>query len=288
VNISDIATGEFPEALKGVDAIIHTASPLPSRASGDVILKGAVEGTTNIIRQAQKAGIKKLVVTSSIASVANPQRSFTDKDWNPVTKEDALKGSDMDTYSASKTLAEQALWEFAAQHKDLDITTLNPPFIYGPFAPGFSIPDLNYGALSTNAFIYGLLDPAGSYPGSPYYIDVRDVARAHVAALTSPPESSVGRKRMLIASPYDFNFQGIVELITAKRPELKNRLTTAKPPVFPSYKLPVDLKRVEDVLGIRMDSYKKWEDTILDTVDSLLELEQAWEAKGYNVMIPKA
>jgi nucleoside-diphosphate-sugar epimerase len=41
--------------------------------------QGAVEGTTNIIRQAQKAGIKKLVVTSSIASVANPQRSFTDK-----------------------------------------------------------------------------------------------------------------------------------------------------------------------------------------------------------------
>jgi hypothetical protein len=48
-------------------------------------------------------------------------------DWNPVTKEDALKGSDMDTYSASKTLAEQALWEFAAQHKDLDITTCKFP-----------------------------------------------------------------------------------------------------------------------------------------------------------------
>jgi nucleoside-diphosphate-sugar epimerase len=165
---------------------------------------------------------------------------------------------------------------------------VNPPFLYGPFAPGFSIPDLNYGALSTNAYIYRLLDPAGSYPGSPYYSDVRDVARAHVAALTSPPESSVGRKRILIASPYDFNFQGIVELIAANRPELKNRLVTAKPPVFPSYKLPVDLKRVEDVLGIKLDSYKKWEDTILDAVDSLVELEKDWKAKGYDVVIPKA
>jgi hypothetical protein len=39
VNISDIATGDFPEALKGVDAVIHTASPLPDRAPADVILK---------------------------------------------------------------------------------------------------------------------------------------------------------------------------------------------------------------------------------------------------------
>ncbi|KIM83315.1 hypothetical protein PILCRDRAFT_440081 [Piloderma croceum F 1598] len=288
VNISDIATGEFPEALEGVDAVIHTASPLPDKASKDVILEGAVNGTVNIIRQAQKAGIKRLIVTSSIASVSNPQKSFTDKDWNPLTREEALKGTDMATYSVSKTLAERALWDFAAQHKELDITTLNPPFFYGPFAPGFTIPELNYGALTTDAYIYRLLDPAGSYPSSPYYIDVRDVARAHVAALTSPPESSVGRKRLLIASPYDSNFQGVVELIAAKRPELKNRLITSKPPVFPSYKLPVDLKRVEDVLDIKVDSYKKWEETILDAVDSLIELENTWKAKGYNIVIPKA
>jgi nucleoside-diphosphate-sugar epimerase len=165
---------------------------------------------------------------------------------------------------------------------------VNPTFFYGPFAPGFTIPDLNYGALTTDAYIYRLLDPAGSYPSSPNYIDVRDVARAHVAALTSPPESSVGRKRILIASPHDSNFQGVVELIAAKRPELKNRLLTSKPPAFPSYKMPVDLKRVENVLDIKIDSYKKWEETILDTVDSLIELENTWKAKGYNIVIPKA
>jgi hypothetical protein len=93
---------------------------------------------------------------------------------------------------------------------------------------------------------------------------------------------------MLIASPYNFNFQGVVELISANRPHLKNRLITATPPVFPLYKLPVDLKRVEDVLGVKVDSYKKWEETMLDSVDSLLEVEKAWEAKGYTVVIPKA
>jgi len=93
---------------------------------------------------------------------------------------------------------------------------------------------------------------------------------------------------MLISSPYDFNFQGVVELIAAKRPALKNRLVTTKPPVFPFHKMPVDLKRVEDVLDIKVDSYRKWEDTMLDAVDSLIELENNWKAKGYNVVIPKA
>jgi nucleoside-diphosphate-sugar epimerase len=47
-------------------------------------------------------------------------------DWNPITREEALKGSDMATYAASKTLAEHAVWDFAAQHKELDITTCKP------------------------------------------------------------------------------------------------------------------------------------------------------------------
>jgi nucleoside-diphosphate-sugar epimerase len=43
-----------------------------------------------------------------------------------MTREEALKGSDMATYAASKTLAERAVWDFAAQHKELDITTCKP------------------------------------------------------------------------------------------------------------------------------------------------------------------
>lgn len=39
VQIDDIAHGEFGDVLKGVDALIHTASPLPGRADGSTILK---------------------------------------------------------------------------------------------------------------------------------------------------------------------------------------------------------------------------------------------------------
>lgn len=165
---------------------------------------------------------------------------------------------------------------------------MNPPFLYGPFAPGFSIPEPKYGALSTNLYILRLLDPNGSFPISSSYIDVRDVARAHVAALRAPSESSVGRKRILLASPHENKFENVVQLISEKRPELKARLVTQTPPQYPLYKLPLDFKRVEDVIGISLDSYVSWENTFLDTVDSLLEVEKSWEAQGYALGIPKA
>jgi nucleoside-diphosphate-sugar epimerase len=80
ISISDIMNEQFPEAFKGVSAVIHSASPLPGRtATLDETLTAAVEGTLNVIRQAQQAGIKRIVVTGSISSVRSPTGTFTDK-----------------------------------------------------------------------------------------------------------------------------------------------------------------------------------------------------------------
>ncbi|KAJ7440351.1 hypothetical protein B0H11DRAFT_2353660, partial [Mycena galericulata] len=160
IKISDIAHDQFPEALAGVDAVIHSASPLPGRAEPAALLAAAVEGTLNVIVQAEKAGVKRMVVTSSIATVLNPQDSFTDQDWNPVTKEFALTGGNgMATYAASKKFAELALWEWADKHPHVEVTTLNPPIFYGPFTAHFPLPEPDFGALSTDLFLYNLLFP---------------------------------------------------------------------------------------------------------------------------------
>lgn len=74
--------------------------------------------------------------------------------------------------------------------------------MYGPLAQGFSAPEPNYEGLSTDLNIYRLLTPDGVFPTFASYIDVRDVARAHVAALTAKPESVVGRKRIVMSSPH--------------------------------------------------------------------------------------
>jgi nucleoside-diphosphate-sugar epimerase len=165
---------------------------------------------------------------------------------------------------------------------------VNPPYLFGPFAPGFRIPKLDYSALSTNLHIYHFLTKKGrAFPQFAGSADVRDVARIHVEALTSAPESSVGRKRLPIGSPYECNYKEAVLFVADAHPELKDRLVDANTaPQFSSDKLQVDLKRVEDVTGVTVDSYYTWKETILGTIDSLLALEKSWVSQGYEIEIP--
>jgi hypothetical protein len=133
---------------------------------------------------------------------------------------------------------------------------VNPPYLFGPFAPGFRIPKPDYGALSTNLHIYHkLARKERVFPQSPRAAD----ARIHVEALSSPPESSVGRKRLPIASPYDGNYKQAVQFVADAHPELKDRLVDAdSAPKFSVDKLPMNLKRVEDVTGVKINSYYTW------------------------------
>jgi len=287
VKISDISADQFPGALEGVDAVLHVASPLPGRADPPAILHGAIEGSLNVLRQAEKAGVRRFVVTSSIASVRNPQNSFTDKDWNPVTKEQALSSpSLMVTYAASKKFAELAVWEWADAHPDVDVTTLNPPFLYGPFSKHFNLATPDFGAMSTNLNIYNLLIPPGSFPRNPPYVDIRDVAKAHVLALHAPATSAVGRKRIIFSSPHGFEPKSALQYLVEKRPALKERLITAPAPDFGYDRLPIDFGRIEEVLSFRKEDFYSFEDTLLDTVDSILVLEDEWKNKGLEIQVP--
>ncbi|KAG6847100.1 hypothetical protein H0H93_010088, partial [Arthromyces matolae] len=209
IEVKDLTRDQFPEALDGVDAVIHAAAPMPGKEDTASMINSAVEGLLNVVRQAEKAGIKRIVVTSSMVTVLNPDGGLTDKDWYPTNKEEALKTTGYESYPAAKTLAEKELWAFADAHPHVDITTINPPYIYGPFAETHidTLPAGHYDSLSTDLIIYRLLTPEGDFPLSFPQIDVRDIAHAHVLALTSPPTltSSVGRKRILIASPHGFD-----------------------------------------------------------------------------------
>ena len=170
----------------------------------------------------------------------------------------------------------------------LNVYSVNPPYIFGPFVPGFRIPKPDYGALSTNLHIFHFLTKKGrAFPQIPGSADVRDVARIHVEALNSAPESSVGRKRLPLASPYEGNYKEAVLFVADAHPELKDRLVDANTaPEFSSDKLQVDLKRVEEVTGVTVDSYYTWKETILDAIDSILAVEKSWVSQGYEIEIP--
>jgi dihydroflavonol-4-reductase len=169
-------------AAQGCRFLLHTASPFVIRMPADKmeLIRPAIEGTERALNAGLKAGVERIVLTSSMAAVAyghdrNRVAPFTGADWTD------LDGPGGSAYTESKTRAERRAWEMmeAAGRKG-DLVAINPSGIFGPLLdddPGTSA-----------QLVIRLLN--GSVPAAPRFnfavIDVRDVAAAHVAALTSP------------------------------------------------------------------------------------------------------
>jgi len=139
------------EAAKGVDFIVHTASPFPIKKpkhENDLITP-AVQGTTAVMEAALENKVKRVVITSSIAAIMSSKQAdkpkdnvFTEENWS-----DPSAGNHIEAYSKSKTLAEKAAWDFKkanADTHDIEIVTINPSLILGPsfVGAGFSSGDI--------------------------------------------------------------------------------------------------------------------------------------------------
>ncbi|KAI0364366.1 NAD-P-binding protein [Pilatotrama ljubarskyi] len=289
VAIDNIATGDFTDVFQ--DAIIHLASPLAARESPESALNSAINGTLNVLRQAEKAGVSKVVLTSSWATTLDPSLvatfagvTFTEKDWGVTSREDVMQEgrTPLYVYCATKILAELAAWRFAEEHRGLDLATVNPPFVYGKPVDGLTT-GAGITSLGTNALIYQLIagEPGRPLPPQlpPYYCNVRDVARAHVLALDLPKlpaGADVQEKRFIVAGPGAMLWTDAVKFLHTQRPELKDRLPSLEDsPPLPGPLSKVDTTRAADVLG--MNEYIGWEDTLLETVDALIEAEKRWK-----------
>ena len=166
-------------AVSGCDYVLHTASPVPNAEPKDEneVIKPAVEGTLRVLKAAARAGVRRVVLTSSVAAIraGNEEsgRVLDEEDWSDTTR-------DIVAYNKSKTLAERAAWDFIEQHTTLELATINPGMVIGPFLNSHFSPSIET--------IRKLMN--GSYPGCPRFgwsfVDVRDVAAAHIAAMTTP------------------------------------------------------------------------------------------------------
>ena len=163
---------------------------------------------------------------------------------------------------------------------------MNPPYLFGPLARHFTVDHLNVSALSTAVYLGKLINPESTKYPETQWIDVRDVAKAHVLALRSPleAESSIGRKRLLFASLEDIDFASAVETLAAERPFLKDRLIKLRPiPGADANPIHFDQDRVQAVLGLKAADYTPFEKTLLDNVDELVRLEKKWVTEGAKV-----
>ena len=212
----------WDHALQGCDALIHTASPFPMAQpkDEDQIIRPAVDGALRALRAADAAGIKRVVMTSSTVAVMYSdlpagRAAFDETDWTDLNHPAAT------AYVKSKTLAEQAAWEFQqTEAPEMQLTMINPAFVLGAPLDG------NYGtSIEVIARLLSGKDPMLPQIAFPI-VDVRDVAEMHLRALTH--DASIGQR--LIASDRTLWFQDIARVIKQAHPTRK--IATRNAPNF--------------------------------------------------------
>ena len=124
----------WDQAAAGCDYVLHLASPFPTDAPKDEneLIVPAREGTLRVLRAAQRGGVKRVVLVSSIVAVISgherENRAFSESDWTDT-------GKTKYAYAKSKTLAEQAAWGFirgAENQNDMELVSVNPSNVFGP------------------------------------------------------------------------------------------------------------------------------------------------------------
>uniref|UniRef100_UPI00082DB318 SDR family oxidoreductase n=1 Tax=Streptomyces lushanensis TaxID=1434255 RepID=UPI00082DB318 len=174
------ADNGWAEAVAGCRYVLHTASPFPAGTPDheDDLIIPAREGTLRVLRAARDEDVKRVVVTSSFAAIGYgrpaTERAFTEDDWTDPD-------SDIPAYIKSKTLAEQAVWDFAEHEGNApELTVINPVGIFGPVTGPDHSTSIN---MITNLF-------GGTLHGAPrlYFavVDVRDAAELHLRAMSDP------------------------------------------------------------------------------------------------------
>ncbi|CAE6469390.1 unnamed protein product [Rhizoctonia solani] len=286
VIVEDIGKdGAFDEAVKGVDAIAHTASPFhyDSEDPKDII-DPALRGTTGILESVNRHGstVKRVVITSSVASITDglyhlkiPGTIYTEDDWNTLSiKEIEEKGKDAsgtEKYCASKVLAEKAAWEFVEKTKPTwDLATCCPSLVLGPIL--HQVPDPS--ALNTSiATLYNFLHNKESITKEMLlmpnfnFVHVRDVALAHVRAL----EVQEAGGQRFITSSGPFCWQDALDVLDL-------------PPGFPRgisgsgkalNHIVFSHAKAKKMLGVE---FKGIQDCVRDTIEDL-------EKRGWGVMV---
>ncbi|MCP8882005.1 NAD-dependent epimerase/dehydratase family protein [Devosia sp. XJ19-1] len=201
----------WADAMQGISAVMHVAAAIVAVEPKDPaeVVRPAVEGTERVLAFAAAAGIKRVVMTSSIATVGyglgheRGVRRYTEADF---TNLDGMRQSW--AYCIGKTRAERAAWTFAEQH-GLELTTIHPGAILGPATDADTSISLG--------LVTGLLDgttPAMARIGFAIS-DVRDVAAMHLAALEKP--ESVGQ-RYLCTGPF-MRFEQVADVLRRAYPD---------------------------------------------------------------------
>jgi len=171
-------------AAQGMDYVVHTASPMPvGEFRGHDVIRPAREGTRRVLEAAHRAGVRRVVLTSSTAAAlpAVPGTPADETVWSDLPDKPQY------IYPRAKTLAEQDAWRLARDWPDgPELTTVLPANIQGPALDD----DLGPSVSLIRLMLTGKMPmvPRIGYA----IVDVRDLATLHAEALTAP--AAAGRR----------------------------------------------------------------------------------------------
>lgn len=270
----------FDTAFAGCDYVIHVAAvaKLAAKDPMRAIVAPSVQGTKNVLESiARVGGVKRYIHTSSVAAVL-PTHSvngarYDERSWN----NDATIRNN--PYGLAKTNAEKLVWEFIDSlddNKKFEAVAINPALVVGPVLAKRHL-------RASPMVVHDLL--VGKFPACPQFsfgiVDVREVAFAHVEALTlENPE-----RRFLLCNESRWMVE-IGQELAKLYPKLK--IPTSQLPNFIMYFMSLFDKRLSfanlrSLLGktTQIDNrrsierlkvkYRPLADTFKDCCDSMLE-----------------
>ncbi|TNE34410.1 MAG: NAD-dependent epimerase/dehydratase family protein [Alphaproteobacteria bacterium] len=179
---ADLSADEgWDTAMEGAQYLLHMASPLPVIEPKDErdLISPARDGALRAVKAAAAAGIRRIVMTSSIAAVYgghDKSKPLDETCWSDIN-------APIGAYPKSKTIAEKAVWDYLASlsaESRPQLAVINPGFVLGPV--------LDHDISASHEVVRRLL--AREVPGIPdisfNLVDVRDVAKAHISAMEKP------------------------------------------------------------------------------------------------------
>lgn len=236
------AQGAFDEAVKGVAAIAHLASPVNfTNTDVEQVLGAAVNGTLGILDSAAKEpGLKSFVYVSSIAAIRGSSAQYqgrvvTEADWNEEAEENLARLGNEATghqiYVASKVKGERAFWEFREKNRErvkFSMTAINPVWVAGP--PLILPKDpakLSDTAIVAYRAMAGEEVPAVG-PGNGTHVDARDVGRLIVFAVDKP-DAADGERFIAGGNGNLANAQAYYDLLRKAYPSRRGIILEGEP-----------------------------------------------------------
>ena len=265
----------WDEGMSGCDYLLHVASPISLDAQEEEYFVGpAVAGVERALKFAKKHQVKKVVLTSSVAAIFETtvlKQYYDESDWSDPNK------PEINHYAKSKTLAEMAAWDFIKNEGNpFEFAVINPALVIGPSLSS----DLGESNKAISLLVTGKMPI--TVPLQFGYVDVRDVASAHILAMQNP--ASNGERFAL--SEKDLWYEDVAKLLRTngfnKAPKINLPKWAAKFLALFSNEIKFALPTIGRVRSVKNTSKAKdilgWdprpaEDSILEVAEQIKALD---------------